>query len=215
MTLNVHKFQPGERNALLAIGSETAFFGAPIEAFLDDRRVFEDVFFSYYTDYEPEHAWVASEGEQVVGFLTGCPDTKRHNRFFQNRILPLVTWNWLRGKYHLGKRTLQYTLAILKASLRAEFVGADLTLYPAHLHINLLPAWRGKGLGRGLMEHYLEQLCDEDVVGVHLTTTSYNTAACRLYEAAGFHLLGERHTGMYAHLVNQPIDNRCYGKILG
>jgi ribosomal protein S18 acetylase RimI-like enzyme len=215
MTLSVRLFQQEDRRALLTIGSETAFFGAPIEAFLEDRKVFEDAFFSYYTDYEPEHAWSACDHDQVVGFLTGCPDTRRHDRYFQKKILPEVIWKWIRGKYHLGRKTIRYALAILKAGLHREFAAADLQMYPAHLHINLLPAWRGKGLGRSLMDHYLNQLQMEGITGVHLTTTSYNTAACRLYESEGFQLIDERRTEMYAHLVSQPISTRCYARKIG
>jgi ribosomal protein S18 acetylase RimI-like enzyme len=211
MSQVVRPFQATDREALLTIGSETAFFGAPIEAFMEDRRVFEDAFFSYYTDYEPEHAWVACDDSRVIGFLTGCTDTKKHDRVFQRQILPAVFWKWLRGKYHSGRKTMRFALALAKAELQREVSNVDLSVYPAHLHINLLPAWRGKGLGRGLMECYLQQLQEGGVIGVHLTTTSYNEAACKLYEAIGFRLLEEHPTQMYAHLVNHPINNRCYG----
>jgi RimJ/RimL family protein N-acetyltransferase len=211
MSQSVRLFQAGDRKALLTIGSETAFFGAPIEAFIEDRQVFEDAFFSYYTDYEPEHAWVACDDHLVVGFLTGCTDTKRHDRIFQRKILPSVFWKWLRGKYHPGMKTMKFAFALANAELRKEIATTDLSHYPAHLHINLLPAWRGKGLGRGMMECYLHQLRESGVMGVHLTTTSFNQAACRLYEAVGFSLLAEHPTHMYAHLVKQSINNRCYG----
>ncbi len=211
MTQVVRPFQPADRQALLTIGSETAFFGAPIEAYLEDRQVFEDAFFSYYTDYEPEHAWAACDDKMLVGFLTGCIDTKRHDQIFRRKILPTVFWKWLRGKYHPGKKTMKFVLALVKAEMHGEISSADISLYPAHLHINLLPAWRGKGLGRKLMECYLRQLRESGVIGVHLTTTSFNKAACRLYEAAGFSLLEEHPTRMYAHLVNHPISHRCYG----
>ena len=39
------------------VGLEPAFFGEPVEAFLDDRRLFCDAFVRYYTDYEAEYAW--------------------------------------------------------------------------------------------------------------------------------------------------------------
>ncbi len=207
----VRPFQPTDREAVLQIGADTAFFGAPIERYMEDRRMFMDGFYSYYTDYEPEHTWVACDGEQVAGFLTGCIDSKRHNQVFQRKILPGLIWKFASGYYHPGPRTWQYIRAAMGAALRGEIPGADETRYPAHLHINLLPAWRGFGLGRKLIEAYICQLTALGVPAVYLQTTSMNVVACRLYEKVGFHLLGARLTRMYAHLVDQPVENRCYG----
>ena len=35
---------------------------------MEDRNVFLDAFYAYYTDLEPEHAWVACADAAVVGF---------------------------------------------------------------------------------------------------------------------------------------------------
>lgn len=210
MALLVRQYQPQDRQALQMIGADTAFFGAPIEAFLDDRRVFMDAFYSYYTDYEPQHAWVACEDERVVGFLTGCTNTGIHDRIMGQKIIPRVFWKWVRGFYHTGKKTARYAWAILGAEIRGEIPGADHTKYPAHLHINLLPAWRGVGLGRKLIEAYIQQLEALQVPGVYLQTTTMNGAAIKLYEKVGFHLLASKPTRMYAHLVDVPVENCCY-----
>jgi ribosomal protein S18 acetylase RimI-like enzyme len=211
MTAIVRLFRSGDREALLQIGAETAFFGAPIEKYMEDRRIFMDAFYSYYTDCEPEHAWVADDEGQIAGFLTGCVDTHRHDRIWARKILPAAMWKFLTGKYHTGPKLWQYVRAMLKAARHGHIPGADLSLYPAHLHINLLPAWRGQGLGRGLIEAYLNQLRSLGVKGVHLQTTSYNVAACHLYERVGFQILEHRPTKMYAHLVDEPVEALCYG----
>ena len=99
----------------------------------------------------------------------------------------------------------------LGALARREFPPVDLTQYPAHLHINVDAAWRGAGAGRRLMEAYLAQLLSLGVPGVHLRTTSLNTAAVALYTRIGFRLLGARPTRLWAHVTEQPVENRCYG----
>lgn len=211
MTGLVRLFRPADGEAVLHIGAETAFFGEPVEAFLEDRRIFRDAFYAYYTGFEPEHCWVACEAGQVVGFLTGCFDTRQHDRVFRRRILPAVFGGWLAGNYRVGPKTARYFAAAVGAALHGEIAAADISRYPAHLHINLLPGARGKGLGRSLMAHYLGQLREAGVPGVHLQTTSLNVIACRLYETAGFALVAEKPTRMYAHLVPQPVTTRCYG----
>ena len=40
--------------------------------------------------------------------------------------------------------------------------------YPAHLHIDLLPEWQGKGWGRGLMEAFLRGVHAAGAARVHL-----------------------------------------------
>ncbi len=48
---------------------------------------------------------------------------------------------------------------------------ADLTaLYPAHLHINLDPAWRSQGIGGQLIAAFAEHASARGVSGVHVVT---------------------------------------------
>jgi ribosomal protein S18 acetylase RimI-like enzyme len=209
--LMVRPYQPADRAALFQIGADTAFFGEPIEFYMEDRRIFLDSFYAYYTDYEPEHAWVACAGGQVVGFLTGCTDSHRSEAVLIRRLIPGVLWRLLTGYYHPGKKTWRYVRANIAAGLRGEAPPVDLERYPAHLHINLAAEWRGYGLGKRLMQAYLEQLKQLGVRGVHLGTTSMNEAACRLYERSGFHLLGAYPTRMWAGLIDHPVENRSYG----
>lgn len=211
-SLEVRPYQAGDREALFKIGAETAFFGAPIEAYMEDRCAFLDSFYAYYTDYEPEHAWVACVDSQVVGFLTGCTDTKRQEKITKSKLVPEVIWNVLRRRYKLGPKVWRYTREIIGAGLRGEFPPADVERFPAHLHINLADSFRGLGLGHRLMQTYLAQLKELGVAGVHLHTTSLNEAACHLYEASGFRIWAARPTHMWRYLVDRPVENRCYAR---
>jgi len=177
---SIRLYQAGDRPALRQIAADTAFFGQPIEALMEDRRLFLDSFYRYYTDVEPEHAWVACAGGQVAGFLTGR-----------------LTWRYLSG--------------IAADGLRGRPIAPNLDEYPAHLHINVAAPWRGHGLGRRLMEAYLEQLRGLGLVGVHLETTDHNAAACRMYERFGFRLLGARPSRLWSFAGEEQVEMRCYG----
>ncbi|MFA5873337.1 MAG: GNAT family N-acetyltransferase [Anaerolineales bacterium] len=214
--LVIRPYQPADRQPVFRIGADTAFFGAPIEAYMEDRNAFLDAFYAYYTDLEPEHAWVACADGEVVGFLAGCVNTRLHNRKLLRVILPRLTGNLLRGKYHFGKRSLHYFSGLLGGLLRREFTRVDLDTFPAHLHINVESAWRGYKLGQRLMEAYLGQLRELGITGVYLDTTSLNEVACRLYEKIGFRLLDARPDRFWAKWFGHPVENRCYGlKLLG
>ena len=209
--LVIRPYQSADRQSVFRIGADTAFFGAPIEATMEDRHAFLDAFYAYYTDLEPEHTWVACADGEVVGFLAGCVDTRAHDRKLMRVIIPHLTGNLLRGKYHFGKRSLHYIGGLLGGWLRREFTQVDLDAYPAHLHINVESGWRGYKLGQRLMEAYLGQLREFGVSGVHLNTTSLNEIACRLYEKMGFRLLDARPTRFWEKWFGHPVDNRCYG----
>lgn len=206
----IRPFKPADRAGLFQIAGDTAFFGAPIEAYMEDRRIFLDSFYAYYTDLEPEHAWVADASGEVAGFITGCVDTARQRMLTRNVILPQIRRRFLRGGYRLGPKVFRYQLELILAGLRREGTEVDIQRYPAHLHINVADAWRGFGLGRRLMLAYLDQLRELHVPGVHLQTTSYNLAACRLYESLGFRLVDARPNRMWKWKIAETFESRAY-----
>jgi GNAT superfamily N-acetyltransferase len=68
---------------------------------------------------------------------------------------------------------------------------ADLTAHcPAHLHINLDPAWRSKGIGGRLVEAFADHAARHGASGVHVVTgaASRNVA---FYQRCGFAPLRE------------------------
>lgn len=209
--LTVRPYTPADRAAVHCIAADTAFFGEPVEAFLEDRLLFCEAFYAYYTDLEPEHCWVACVDQALVGFLVGCTDTVVQRKKWLSQILPGVVRHLCQGRYRLGRRTWRYTVSLIRASLRNEFTDVDLGIYPAHLHINVDVSWRGQGLGRRLMKVYLVQLQQLGVPGVHLNTTSLNQAACQLYLKLGFQLLDTRLTQIWTHLLGKPVENQSYG----
>ncbi len=63
----------------------------------------------------------------------------------------------------------------------------EVAAYPAHLHIDLLPDWQGRGHGRALMRTFLDALRARGVPAVHLSMVTGNTAARAFYDRLGFH----------------------------
>ena len=207
----IRSYEPDDRQDVLRISADTAVFGEPVEAILDDRRLFCDAFTAYYTDFESEYLWVASIDDQVVGYLAGCVDTiSQRRRIIKRTILPLVR-RIILGNYRLGSRTFNYVKYMSSGVLRRENPHVDLEQYPAHLHINVEAAARGRGVGRSLMSTYLDQLRELGVPGVFLDTTDINKAACRLYESLGFKVLDNRQTTVWREVIAGPVENRSYG----
>jgi ribosomal protein S18 acetylase RimI-like enzyme len=212
--IQIRPYQPSDRADLLRIGAETAFFGTSVENYLEDRRLFCDLFYAYYTDVESQYCWIAVVDGRVAGFLTGCIEERKRLGRWMKSILPGFFRRLVGGGYHFGPLTWQYGRALLAASLRGEMPHLDLQKYPAHLHINVEAAWRGHGLGQRLMDAYLLQLRSLGVRGVHLMTTNRNEVACRLYEKMGFRLLEARPTRLWERFIDQTVENRAYGMVL-
>ena len=209
--VNIRLYQEGDRQDVYRISADTAFFGDPVEAFLDDRQLFCDAFTRYYTDFEARYAWVACFDDQVMGYLTGCVDTAaQRKRYLRQTITPLVG-RVLQGSYQLGSKTWRYARSMLAGVMRKEYPQVNYEEYPAHLHINVEAAARGQGLGQKLMEAYLDQISDLCIPGVYLDTTNLNKAACRLYEGVGFKLLMKQPTRVWGYLVSSSVENLVYG----
>jgi len=209
--LTIRPFRAEDRAGLFKIAADTAFFGKPIEKYMEDRRIFLDAFYAYYTDYEPEHCWVATANEAIVGFITGCVDTQKKDRIVSKKINPVILFRLFTGYYHAGPKARKYIWRMLKSKRKHLFPAVDFGLYPAHLHINVAEEWRGYGIGIRLMKVYLDQLTYLNIPGVHLGTTSENEIACKLYEKLGFQLLGEITSIMWDGIIDHPVQNRAYG----
>lgn len=213
-TIEIRTFQGGDQDAVHRIAADTAFFGQPIENHIDDRHLFIDLFYRYYTEYEGETCWVACAGEDVIGFLTGCANTRRKYGLMRRRIVPALLRNWISGSYNIGGKTVRHALRMIWSVLRGQVPHVDIDAYPAHLHINIEDGWRGHRIGTRLMETYFQQLSDLDIPGVHLFTTDRNLAACRLYERMGMKILDSRITQLWVPLLKESIENRVYGRQL-
>ena len=59
--------------------------------------------------------------------------------------------------------------------------------YPAHLHIDLLPEYQGRGYGRALLNTLFAALDKAGVELVHLVMSTANTGARAFYDRMGFH----------------------------
>jgi L-amino acid N-acyltransferase YncA len=66
----------------------------------------------------------------------------------------------------------------------------DTKRYPAEMHINLMPAARGRGLGASLVKALFDQLTDMGVPGIHLGTFGENSGAIAFFESQGFRAMG-------------------------
>jgi ribosomal protein S18 acetylase RimI-like enzyme len=151
------------------------------------------MFSGYYTDEEPESAFVVEVDGVVSGYLLGAIDARRAwdpgkvaARHVLRRGIALR-----RGTAGVIWRTVVDGVAdVATKRLDPSALGFHDPAYPAHLHIDLLPEARGAGAGRRLVELWLERLRALDVPGCHLETFAENTGALAFFRSVGFEATG-------------------------
>lgn len=190
--LGIRRYQPTDRAAVRRIACDTADSGEPIENFFLDRELAADLLTAYYTDINPSSTWVAINDGDVVGYIAGCLDSKRYLQTMACRVFP---WSLLRA---FGRRKFwkAQTLRVFRSCVRTggrcgTYRIRYLERFPAHLHINVQPGFRGKNAGKLLLHTFLEHAVENRARGIHVATREKNLAARFFFERHGF-LLAER-----------------------
>ena len=190
--MTIRPYRATDRDAVRHICCETADAGGPQESFFRDREFIADLVTRYYTDFAPELTWVVEDEGMVAGYLTGALDTDRQRRVTAWRILPEAVLRAV-GRGVLFQRE---TWRMLRALIRSLFLGGDRAvaadLYPAHLHINLLPAARGQGMGQQLVEVFFAAARQAGVTGVQVSVRADNAGGCDFFCRLGFIEVGRR-----------------------
>jgi GNAT superfamily N-acetyltransferase len=160
--------------------------------------LFAELWIGPYQRLVPEWTYVAEADGQVVGYLTGCPDTAAFRRAQRFRVTPRVlvaiachryAWNAdARRTVELALRLRRGTESQLAAGLPTGLTRA----YPAHLHMNVEAEYRRQGIGAALIGRYTQDLDAGGVPGVHLFC---GAAPRRFYARHGFTDLAAREVG--------------------
>ena len=169
----IRKFSKIDRKDVRRIACETAFWGSSKYDFFEDDEILADLLTLYYTDYEPDYCFVATYNGSVVGYLIGAENVQVMNRVFYFRIIPKLSLKSIYRGLVFKKNTGTFLFHCLMSFFKGEFFASDFTSeYPATLHINIDKDFHNSGIGRMLINKYLDFLKKEKVKGLHFGTTS-------------------------------------------
>lgn len=202
----IRKYAPQDRSAVRRICYDTGLMGDPIDPHFGCRDLFADYWMNYYTDHEPESAFVAEVEGQVVGYLVGCKDTLIQQQIHGGVIMPHIRRKLLTFGYRIDRRFFSAMGRYLRSTWRHEFVEEPAKDYPAHLHMNLAQGFRGGGIGSRLLLAYFDYLRENRIEGVHLGTTTRNKLAVSFYKKWGFRIVSRRPLTMYEGIVPEKIE---------
>lgn len=198
----IRKFQASDRARVRELCCETGFLGNPIDPIFEDRELFADYLTAYYTDWEPESAFVILVNGEIRGYLLGSRRALRQQcyAFYQNLSL------FLRGiirypRYHpASKRFVQW---IMRTAWREVPAAPRRT---AHFHINLLADARQVATSRALVDSYLQYLsaCGEKSVYGQMVVFE-DRRSTKMFERYGFKVLNKAEITKYRGIHPHPV----------
>lgn len=184
--MNIRLYQHKDRGGIRDISFETALKGDSAKSFFYDKEILADILTMYYTDYENETLLVAEDQDRIIGYLTGCADTGKYLKKMRNLAAVIFFKALIRGVFfHLS--TWKIIAASIRMVLNKGFeIGLDLNKYPAHLHINVIKEYRGKKIGKALIDAFFGVLEKRKVRGIHLSVRQDNLNGRAFFEKMGF-----------------------------
>ncbi len=154
-----------------------------------DSRAIEEVgkkialtYSTYYARAEQKTSFVLDDAGKAVGYILCAPDYSRYvKEYRKNEVKQL----W---KIDKMQSITAYFLPLGYLPFKNK--------YPAHLHIDLLDDYQGKGYGSQLMDTLLNKLREMKIPGVMLIVDKNNEGAQRFYKRAGFRQIASAFGGV-------------------
>ncbi len=170
----------------------------------DDEELLGDFFAAPYAVLEPETCFVLTCEDAVVGYIVGTVDSAEFGRRCESLWFPRIRQRLMRRSADRGPFEERIVQLVMEGHPR-EHPFPD---FPAHLHINLLPAAQGQGWGRKLIECFLAALEQRGVAGVHLGVGKKNTPAIAFYQHLQFDILRDEPAAL---MMGRRLDGRPPG----
>ncbi len=200
--LTIRKYQASDRDIVRQLCCDTGFLGNPIDPIFEDREIFANFLTGYYTDWEPESAFVLEVDGEVKGYLLGSrfPFRQQLYNIYQNAGL------FLRGilrywRYNDASR--RFVHWIIFNGWREVPAAPRKT---AHFHINLLPEARNVASTRGLMDAYLKYLHEHGEKRVYGQMVTFESRrGSKMFERYGFRVINRAEISKYRKLHPEPV----------
>ena len=187
MEFNIRPYHPSDLVRLYRICLQTGKSGADASDLFDDPDLLGHIYAGPYAVLEPDLCFVLTHFGMPCGYILGTRDSAKFYARCETDWLPMI-----RERYPLPEPDDNSMQArIIRLVHEQPKPNDDFTSYPAHLHIDLLPEAQGKGLGRKLMQTFIDKLVELQVPAVHLQVGKTNTGAIKFYERVGFHRIKE------------------------
>ncbi len=186
--LSIRPVDPDDLDALYEVCLRTGDAGEDAIELYDDPRLLGEVYVGPYLTMPGGIGLTAVEDGIPSGYALAAIDTRSFEAECEIRW-----WPPLRARYPDPGPDPSTADQRLSRLIHDPPRASDdvVALYPAHLHLDLLPSLQGRGVGRVMMSQLLDELVDRGAVGVHLGADPRNSNAVGFYSHLGFVTLSE------------------------
>ncbi len=191
----VRDYRPGDERLAYLVCLKTGNHGDDGEPYYkEDPDALGRIFVGPYLRFEPELALMLEDESGICGYALGALNSRtfyeRYEREWRPELcarFPAPTAdpsNWTRAQsVHYVYHHPEY------------FCPEPYEVYPAHMHIDLMPRVHRQGHGTRMMNQLMERLRAKGAPGVHLAMAASNDRAYRFYTGLGFVELCRRGAG--------------------
>ncbi|RMG81447.1 MAG: GNAT family N-acetyltransferase [Bacteroidetes bacterium] len=166
---------------------KTGYSGKDASDLFTNKELLAFYFALPYLQFEPELCFIAEVENKIAGYIIGTSNTKEFAAWMNDVWLPP-----LRERYKVnGNYKTDFERWVVKLINEGYKLSKFADEYPAHLHIDILPFGQGKGIGKKLINIFMDKLNPLNVSGVHLEVGKKNTNAIGFYEKMGFTRLAD------------------------
>ncbi|MEI7865254.1 MAG: hypothetical protein WCI38_07765 [Chthoniobacterales bacterium] len=198
----IRPYLSSDRAAVRQLCCETGYLGKAIDPVFQDRQLFADYLTSFYTDWEPESAFVLEQDGVVKGYLLGSRRPLLHQfHSLLTNIRLFVTGIFRYPRYNAESKA--FVRWILLNAWR-EVPAAPRSI--PHFHFNMLPEAQGIAGTRELLVNYFNHLRahgEKQVFGQVVTFEDRRGA--RVFERYGFRVLDKKEITKYRAHRRDPV----------
>jgi len=186
--IDIRKARLGDLDQIYAISLLTGDAGKDASPLHSDGKLIGHIYSAPYIVFSPDTSFVVEDDKGVAGYIIGPYDTVA----FQAR-LEREWWPSLRARYEepqgdaAGWNADQRRIHTIHHPEPA--FGPRVAIFPAHIHMNLLPRLQGQGLGTRLLDLWISTAREAGVKGVYLGANAENVSGQRFWASRGFERL--------------------------
>ena len=177
------RVRPARLDDLPAVYAICDELGMVAEAQPRTRELLGHVYAGPYIVAPATRSVVVVDELGVAGYLLCATDTAAFTAWCESSWWPGLRADYPRAAVGRAVADQEVVDLIHAPPTASSGVAAE---YPAHLHIDMLPRVRGRGLGSRLIRDLLVDLSHRGIPGVHLDVASDNARAIALYSRLGF-----------------------------
>ena len=194
----IRPYRPDDLDAVYEVCVRTADAGADARGIYRDDELMPNLFAGPYLLLDPDLAFVLdAEGCGVVGYVVATADTRAFVGAYRDRWIPRLADRYREPS---GEATEPDDIMIALHHRPERMILPELATYPAHLHIDLLPAFQRRGHGRRLIGAFLNAARRRGAPAVHVGMLTANTGARTFYHRLGFHEIDVADPGPLTYL---------------